>query len=225
MAVPPGYSEIARRDGTSVIFVYGGGDLLRKQGMALRVCLSCILLSFLPSVGGTARSEFYTKDEMIDTIYEFQNLINQDEDPDMDDYIGLLCRLEGPETDCYEPECFIDNSLCPHYPYAAEKSCLFRYLRSPNGPIYRGSSGKSIEFFIDADFKALTKVKPLYVNALIKTDDGKIMSAKLYMMVSKGSSFDFGRIMEFWIDGKSIYTLLDEDMRKMVQEAKDKKDN
>ncbi len=196
---------------------------MRKQAMVLRIFLSCILLSFLPSVGGTARSEFYTKDELIDTIYKFQKLINQTEDPDIhDDYIGLLRFQEGPEAPCVERECMIDKSLCRPHPYEAEKSCLFRYLRSPDGPIYRGSSGKSIEIFINADFKINTKISPLPIDALIKTDDGKIMSAKFDMMLFKGGSFDFGRIMDFWINGKDIETQIREDMHEM---AKDKEDN
>ncbi len=39
----------------------------------------------------------FTKEEMINTIYELQGLLNQASDPAMEDYTGLFAYIEGPE--------------------------------------------------------------------------------------------------------------------------------
>ncbi len=195
---------------------------MRKQAIALRILLSCILLSFLPSVGGTARSEFYTKDEMIDSIYEFQNLINQQSDPSIDLFAHLFPYIEGSEFFAHDFYCLTGEVQCERWPFAEEYSYLLKYLRSKNGPIFSDTKGSKISIYIDAGFEVSPDKGPICIKALIETDDGIVKPARFYMMDLKASAADIGRITQIIINEKTIKEYIREDIDKLKGRQKAK---
>ncbi len=177
--------------------------------------LSIAIIGPRPS-GGAYEPELFTKEEMIDSIYKFQRLMNQETCPTMEDNYSLFPAADngGTENACRDflKDIPVKESCGPII--SPQASCLFAYLRSKNGPLFRSTNGDKISIYIEADFKEVTENKTINIDALIKTNDGVILPAIFSMTGAKCASSDFGHIQILNIKGNTLDDYIEADFIK-----------